>query len=142
MSEDILLQVVVAVKSSPVYARQLNESTDVALCSQLLVYIRYLDGDAMKEEYLFLQPFATTTREEDVFRILEALLLKHELGWESIVGLHTDGAFHDRLQSLREERCSSRLIHPLYDTLVCFGDEDLPSWSSRSPFRLIKNNYK
>ena len=82
MSNDILLQVVSAPKSSPVYSLQLDESTDVASCSQLLVYVRYLDGEAMKEEYLFSEPLATTTRGEDVFRMLEAFLIKHELGWE------------------------------------------------------------
>ena len=40
MSEDILLQVVTAVKSSPVYSLQLDESTDVESCAQLIVYVR------------------------------------------------------------------------------------------------------
>ena len=61
-SNDILLQVVSAPKSSPVYLLQLDESTDVASCSQLLVCVRYLDGKAMKEEYLFSEPLATTTQ--------------------------------------------------------------------------------
>uniref|UniRef100_UPI00358E7286 protein FAM200C-like n=1 Tax=Myxine glutinosa TaxID=7769 RepID=UPI00358E7286 len=92
MSNDILLQVVSAVKSSPVYSLQLDKSTDVASCSQLLVYVRYLDGEAMKEEHLFSEPLTTTTRVEDVFRMLEAFLIKHELGWERLVGVCTDGA--------------------------------------------------
>ena len=53
MSEDIFLQVVTAVKHRPVYSLQLDESTDVASCSQLLVYVRYLNSEIMKEEYLF-----------------------------------------------------------------------------------------
>lgn len=70
---NILLQVVFTVKSSPVYSLQLDESTDVTSCSQLPVYIRYLDGEAMKEEYMFSEPLATTTREEvlsDVVKIV------------------------------------------------------------------------
>ncbi|XP_055499359.1 protein FAM200C-like [Leucoraja erinacea] len=46
----------------------------------------------MKEEYLFSEPLATTTRGKDVFRMLEAFLIKHELGWERLVGVCTDGA--------------------------------------------------
>ncbi|XP_055514509.1 protein FAM200C-like [Leucoraja erinacea] len=92
MSNDILLQVVSAVKCIPVYSLQLDESTDVASCSQLPVYVCYLDGEAMKEEYLFSEPLATTTRGEDVIRMLEAFLIKHELGWERFVGVCTDGA--------------------------------------------------
>ncbi|XP_055505557.1 protein FAM200C-like [Leucoraja erinacea] len=79
-----------AVKSSPVYSLQLDDTTDVASCSQLLVYVRYLDGEAMKEEHLFSDPLATTNRGEDVFRMLEVFLIKHELGWERLVGLRRE----------------------------------------------------
>ena len=78
MSADILAQTVKAVKESPVYSLQLDESTDVSSCSQLVVYCRYFDG-VMKEEYLFSEPLATTTRGEDVFNLLEAYLTKHEV---------------------------------------------------------------
>ncbi|XP_076041914.1 uncharacterized protein LOC143025790 [Oratosquilla oratoria] len=44
----------------------------------------------MKEEYLSAEPLATTTRGEDIFKILEAFLLKHELGWKALVGVCTD----------------------------------------------------
>ena len=92
MSEDILLQVVTAVKSSPAYSLQLDESTDVESCAQLIVYVRYLEGEVMREEYLFSEPLATTTRGEDVLRILETFLNKHQVGWKSLVGrLCTDG---------------------------------------------------
>ncbi|XP_068229447.1 protein FAM200C-like [Palaemon carinicauda] len=89
MSDDIMLQVVAAVRCSPVYSLQLDESTDVASCSQLIVYVRYLDVEVMKEEYLFSEPLATTTRRKDIFKILEAFLLKHELGWDALVGVCT-----------------------------------------------------
>jgi hypothetical protein len=38
VSEDILDQVVAEIKASPYFAFQLNESTDVASCEQLLVH--------------------------------------------------------------------------------------------------------
>ncbi|XP_055489425.1 lipoxygenase homology domain-containing protein 1-like [Leucoraja erinacea] len=110
MSNDILLQVVSAVKSSPVYSLQLDESKDVASCSQLLVYVCYLDGEVMKEEDLFSEPLATTTRGEDVFRMLEALI-KHELGWERFVRVEiheeTDSSPPEIEQEIREEKVSS-----------------------------------
>ena len=92
MSDDILQQVVASVKSSPMYSLQLDESTDVANCAQLLVFVRYLEADSVKEEYLFSEPLSTTTRGEDVFNILEAFLHKFELAWEPLVGICTDGA--------------------------------------------------
>eukprot|EP00106_Octopus_bimaculoides_P017669 XP_014785111.1 PREDICTED: SCAN domain-containing protein 3-like [Octopus bimaculoides] len=92
MSENILLQVVTAVKSSPVYSLQLDESTDVASCSQFLVHVHYLDREVMNEEYLFSEPVATTTRREDISKILEAFLIEQGLSWEALVGLYTDEA--------------------------------------------------
>ena len=35
------------------FSLQLDESTDEANCSQLLVFIRYLKGTTVKEEFLF-----------------------------------------------------------------------------------------
>ena len=43
MSEDILQQVIADIKSSPIkVSLQLDESTDVSSCSQLLVFARYV----------------------------------------------------------------------------------------------------
>src|SRR5260370_797871 len=41
MSEDILDQVIADMKSSPYFAIQLDESTDVASCCQLTVFTRF-----------------------------------------------------------------------------------------------------
>ena len=70
MSNDILEQVTTELKSSSSFAIQLDESTDVSSCSQLLVYVRYIKGHSVKEEYLFSEPLATTTRGKDVFDIV------------------------------------------------------------------------
>ena len=32
---------------------QLDESTDVSYCSQLVSFVRYVNGDKIKEEFLF-----------------------------------------------------------------------------------------
>ncbi|CAH8526265.1 unnamed protein product [Dicrocoelium dendriticum] len=50
MSKNILNKVHNEIKSSPFFAIQLDESTDVVFCSQLLVYVRYIKGDRFKEE--------------------------------------------------------------------------------------------
>ena len=76
MSSDILEQVTTELKSSPSFAIQLNESTDVSSCSQLLVYARYMKGHSVKEEYLFSEPLATNTRGKDVFEIVDKFFLK------------------------------------------------------------------
>lgn len=53
MSADILATVISEMKESPMFALQLDESTDVASCSQLLMFTRYFKDDDVKEEYLF-----------------------------------------------------------------------------------------
>ena len=92
MSDDILEQVVAEVKASPYFALQLDESTDVASCEQLLVYVRYMKGDSVKENCLFSEPLITTTRGEDVFGTLENFFADKELEWAKLVGICIDGA--------------------------------------------------
>ena len=53
MSEDISDQVTTAVRASKYrFAMQLDESTDVTNCGQLLVYVRFTENDIVKTELL------------------------------------------------------------------------------------------
>ena len=68
MSQDIKDQVLDQVRASPVFAIQLDEMTDVAQCSQLLMYARFVSGNSVKEEMLFchlMESYATAT---DIFK--------------------------------------------------------------------------
>lgn len=68
LSKDILLQVIEDIKSSPLKVSiQLDESTDVDNCSQLLVFVRYVKEKEMIEEFLFCEPLELTSRGIDVF---------------------------------------------------------------------------
>ena len=44
MSIDVKEQVLTEIKASPLFSFQLNESTDLSLCSQLLVFVRYINS--------------------------------------------------------------------------------------------------
>ena len=92
MSHDILLQVVEEVRSSPQFSLQLDESTDISLCAQLLVYARYIFENNVKVQYLFSEPLSTTCRGEDVFQIVKDFFEKHALDWKQLVRICTDGA--------------------------------------------------
>ena len=48
ISQNILLQVVEEVRSSTLFSLQLNESTDVSFCAQLLVYPWYISENNIK----------------------------------------------------------------------------------------------
>ena len=93
MSADILDQVVDDLKVSPVkFSLQLDESTDVANCCQLLVFVRYLKDNAIKEEFLFCEPLQTTSKAADILAILETFFSAHGITWAMVRSVCTDGA--------------------------------------------------
>ncbi|XP_036027915.1 protein ZBED8-like [Onychomys torridus] len=94
MSADILDQVIQEIKSAPlpIFSIQLDESTDVANCSQLLVYVRYINDGDFKDEFLFCKPLEPTATARDVFDKVSSFLKEHKLSWEMIGGVCTDGA--------------------------------------------------
>ena len=77
---------------SPVFALQLDESTDISNLSLLLVYVRYVADERINEEFLFCQPLETTSKAVDVFQMLIDFFNKTELSWSKLVGVCTDGA--------------------------------------------------
>lgn len=93
MSEDIVSQVVSEIKASPTtFSMQLDESTDVANCSQLLVFVRYVFKRDLKEEFLFCEALETTTRAVDVFNKVAEFFEKHGITWMMVGSVCTDGA--------------------------------------------------
>ena len=58
MSDDILKQVVEQIKSSPgKISLQFDETTDASQCSQLIVFVRYIYNNGVKEEFFFVNLF-------------------------------------------------------------------------------------
>uniref|UniRef100_K7FQJ5 DUF4371 domain-containing protein n=1 Tax=Pelodiscus sinensis TaxID=13735 RepID=K7FQJ5_PELSI len=83
ISQNISKQVVDEIKKSPLFAIQLDESTDVALCSQLLVFARYM---------VRCKTLDTTTKAQDVMEIVNNFFEVHGVDWVNLVGVTTDGA--------------------------------------------------
>ena len=77
---------------SPVFALQLDESTDISILSQLLVYIRYVADERINKEFLFCQPLETTSKTVDVFQMPIDFFDKTELSWSKLVRVCTDSA--------------------------------------------------
>ncbi|XP_068250391.1 protein FAM200C-like [Palaemon carinicauda] len=93
MSQDIITQVVSEIKQSPAkISMQIDESTDVSNHSQLLVFVRYVHEKNIKEEFLFCERLETTTKAVDVFKLIQSFLDRHELAWDLIGSICTDGA--------------------------------------------------
>ena len=92
MSDNIKSKVLSKIDSSPVFALQLDESTDISNLSQLLVYVRYVADERINEEFLFCQPLETTSKAVDVFQMLIDFFDKTELSWSKLVGVCPGGA--------------------------------------------------
>ncbi|XP_068211773.1 protein FAM200C-like [Palaemon carinicauda] len=94
MPDDIKEKVIQEIKSSPGgrFAIQLDESTDVSSCAQLLVFVRYVFLCDIKEDYLLCTELETTTKAEDVVEKLSSFFKANRISWENCCGVCTDGA--------------------------------------------------
>ena len=94
MSADIIEQVIQEMKATAfgIFSIQVDESTDVANCSQLLVYVRYTNDGDFKDEFLFSKPLETTTTAQDIFHTVGSFLQDNDMSWENVCGVCTDGA--------------------------------------------------
>ena len=72
MSLNILQQVISEMKNSQhPFSMQLDETTDCAQCSHLLVFVRYVNNSSIKEEFLFCRPLITTTKAQDIITVVK-----------------------------------------------------------------------
>ena len=92
MSMDVKEQVLTEIKASPLFSFQLDESTDVSSCSQLLVFVRYINSGDIKDEFLFCNALETTTKPDDVMEKVSTYFQDGDLQWENVCGVCTDGA--------------------------------------------------
>jgi hypothetical protein len=75
------------------FSMQLDETTDISLHSQLLVFVRYVHADAIKEEFLFCESLLETTKAVDILEMVKRLFAKQNLDWkEKLHTLCIDGA--------------------------------------------------
>ena len=94
MAEDIKQQVVAEIQAAALkmFAIQLEESTDIVRCAQLLVFVRHIKDGDFKEEFLFCHALEATTKEGDVFQEVSKFFEKEGLSGDSVCGNTTDGA--------------------------------------------------
>ena len=93
MSNDISNQVTAGIRASTFgFAFQVDETTDVTNCCQLLVYARYAEGNNVKTELMMSEELSETTKGKDIFNLLDKFFKQNHLDWEKLVGCTTDGA--------------------------------------------------
>ena len=117
ISQDIKDQVLDQVRA-PVFAIQLDETTDVAQCSQLLMYACFVSGKSGKEEMLFCHPMESYTTATDIFQVVSNFFQENQLLWDSLVGVCTDGApamlglQSGFITQRKKSICYSNALHP------------------------------
>ena len=92
MATDVKQQVIAEIKSSPMFSIQIDESTDVASCSQLLVFVRYIHMKDVNEEFLYCKALETSATAQDVMDSISNFFDIESLQWEKLCGVCTDGA--------------------------------------------------
>ena len=86
-------QVITEVQGSKYgFVIQLDETTDVSNRAQLLVFVRYATKDSIRSELLLSIEMRTTTKGEDVFKLVDNFFKENGLQWSKLVGCTTDGA--------------------------------------------------
>ena len=62
------MQIVEEIKTAPfgLFAIQIDQSTDISLCAQLMVFAKYVYNDTFKEEFIFCSPLETITKAADI----------------------------------------------------------------------------
>jgi len=90
MSENVENQLISKLKSRS-FCLQIDETTHISKCAQLLAYIRYVYESEMEEELLFCHQLETYSTSEAIFKHLDNYASKH-LDWYQCVAICTDGA--------------------------------------------------
>ena len=71
---------------------QLDESTDVSSCAQLIVYVHYIHNSDFKDELLCFHALDSTTRGIDVFCTVNSFFEAEGIDWSKVKAVCTDGA--------------------------------------------------
>ncbi|XP_068229058.1 zinc finger MYM-type protein 6-like [Palaemon carinicauda] len=123
MSVDVKDQVMTEIKSSSLFFLQLDESTDVSSCSQLLVFVRYIHSGAIKDEFLFFSAPETKTKALDMTEKVSCYFHEEGLQWENVWGFYGWSAGYAgievRIPIESEEVSTSSQRHPLNDPPIC-----------------------
>lgn len=71
---------------------QLDESTDVAGLSILLVFVRYPFEKSIEEDLFLCAPLETNTTGEEIFKVIDSYMSKHHIDWNKCIDVCSDGA--------------------------------------------------
>ena len=88
MSFNILNQVVEKIKK---YTFGMY-TTDITNLAQLCCYVRYTYNGEFEDEFLFCDDLKSRTTAKDIFEKVSNFFEEHDLDWQNLCGVCTDGA--------------------------------------------------
>lgn len=91
-ASNILDELVRRLRLCETFTIQLDESTDVANLSILLVFVRYVHAGEFEEDLLLCKTLDTYTTGEEIFNSLDQFLTHHQISWQKCSDVCTDGA--------------------------------------------------
>jgi len=91
MSANIEETLFTRLSTSDKFALQLDESTDIASKSSMLVFVRFIWEKQLFEDFLFSYELLRTSA-KDIFEAIDKFFTEHGIRWEKCVGITTDGA--------------------------------------------------
>lgn len=113
-------------KAAPQMSICIDESVDITDIPQLVVFVRFLDGKAFREELLALIPLPGRTTGEDIFNAVKSFFEQHGIPLNRISSLVTDGApsmvgkekgFTARLREINPNLLSYHCI--IHNSVLC-----------------------
>ena len=93
IANDIVSQLIAQIQDSPCrISLQFDETTDIKSISQLVKYVRFVEENAIVDEFIFCREIKERTGAKDVFDLVNAFLLENSIAWNKVRSVCTDSA--------------------------------------------------
>ena len=90
MAKDCNQQLARDLRSSGKFSIQLDETTTIAEEALLLIFIRYIKDDELRNDLLDSVNLTITTKGENIFSAVDEIFQKHQLDYENLIACYTD----------------------------------------------------
>ena len=128
IAEDIEIQLLERINSSPWYALQVDESTDIDNKAILLVYVRYIYHEDVHEDLLCALSLSTNTTGAELFKSLDGYMSGH-LKWSLCVGICTSYLSEAGFSAVTATKTKQRNKMDISSTLRVSLSPITPRWN-------------